>query len=227
MNTRVKILRSDKKNPTRSYFEEYEVPYSEGMTVLDALRYIQIAFDPSLTFRWECSKGTCGTCGILLNGRPVMSCHKHLDPEEIASITPLSRFPVDKDLTVDLSNSLEKLKVAKPYLVQGNQTIQSKAQADASRLLRSCMECWLCTSVCPIAEDSRSNIADPVGMVNLARYHLDVRDDLDRPKLAREVGIELYNCEKCQLCVNICPKGINIPKDAIQILLEASHEDGK
>ncbi len=226
MKTKIKILRSDKTNEVNPYFEEYEVPYSDGMTVLDALRYIQVEFDPSLSFRWECSKGTCGTCGMMLDGKPIMSCHKHLEPNETASITPLTRFPVDKDLVVDLSPSLDKLKLAKPYLVPGDQTIQSKAQADASRLLRSCMECWLCVSVCPMVEDNRLNIADPVGMVNLARYYLDVRDNLDRPELAQEAGIGSYICDKCQLCVNVCPKGINIPKDAIQILLEADHKNG-
>jgi succinate dehydrogenase/fumarate reductase iron-sulfur protein len=224
MKTRVKVLRFDKNKEAQSFFEEYEVAYSDGMTVLDALRQIQVEFDPSLAFRWECSKGTCGTCGVMLNGKPVMSCHEHLNPNEIAIITPLSKFPIDKDLTVDLTVTLERLKLTNPYIVLGDQSIQSKLQADASRLLRTCMECWICVSVCPMVE-SPADIADPVGMVSLARYHLDVRDNLDRPELARDLGIKLYNCEKCQLCVNVCPKGINIPVDAIKILLDDNREN--
>lgn len=220
MKTRIKILRFDKKKEDQPVFEEYEVPYYEGMTVLDALRHVQVEFDPSLAFRWECSKGTCGTCGLMLDGKPVMSCHKHLNPNETALITPLSKFPVDKDLTIDLTVSLSRLKLTKPYLVAGTESIQSKSQADSSRLLRSCMECWLCVSVCPMTKENESKIADPAGMVNLARYHLDVRDDLDRPKLARELGIESYNCDKCQLCANVCPKGIDIPTNAIMLLRE-------
>jgi len=225
MKTTVKVLRSDKNKEKQSFYEEYEIPYSEGMTVLDALRHIQIELDPSLAFRWECSKGTCGTCGVMLNGKAVMSCHKHLNPNETALITPLSKFPIDKDLVVDLTVSLERLKLTNPYMVMGDQNIQSKSQADASRLLRTCMECWLCVSVCPMVDNSTA-IADPVGMVSLARYHLDVRDKLDRPEIARELGVESYKCEKCQLCVNVCPKGINIPVDAIKVLLEGKHKNG-
>jgi succinate dehydrogenase/fumarate reductase iron-sulfur protein len=224
MKAKVKVLRFDKTKEPQSFFEEFEVPYSEGMTVLDALRYIQVEYDPSLAFRWECSKGTCGTCGIMLNGKPVMSCHTHLSLDETALIAPLPKFPVDKDLIIDLTVSLERLKLTSPYMVMGDQNIQSKSQADASRLLRSCMECWLCVSVCPMVEN-HANIADPVGMVSMARYHLDIRDNLDRPEIARELGIELYACKKCQLCVNVCPKGINIPKDAIQILLEGNDDN--
>jgi succinate dehydrogenase/fumarate reductase iron-sulfur protein len=221
MKTKIKVLRSDKLSQTKPSFEDYEVPYFDGMTILDALRYIQAEIDSSLSFRWECSKGTCGTCGIMVNGKPVMACHKHLDPNEPTLIAPLSKFPVNKDLAIDLTVSLERLKLAEPYIVVGQQSIQSKLQADASRLLRSCMECWICVSVCPMA-DSPADTADPVGMVSMARYHLDIRDNLDRPKIARELGIESYQCDTCHLCVSVCPKGINIPVDAIKVLLKDS-----
>lgn len=223
MKTKLKILRFDKTKDETSSFEEYEVPYAEGMTILDGLRYIQAEIDPSLSFRWECSKGTCGTCAVMLDGKPVIACSKHLIPDETASVTPLTNFPVDKDLTVDLTVALERLQLTQPFLVRGEQNIQSKAEADATRLLRSCMECWICVSVCPLVNDKQpAAIADPAGMVSLARYHLDVRDNLDRPEIAHELGIGLYNCEECQICVDVCPKGINIPVDAIQVLLKGT-----
>jgi succinate dehydrogenase/fumarate reductase iron-sulfur protein len=198
--------------------EDYEVPFSIGLTLLDALRFIQTSLDPTLAFRWECRKATCGVCTVALNGQPVLACQARLDTQVHATVTPMANFPVIKDLVVDLRPALHRLALVRPCLEPGEETIESKAEADLSRSLRSCIECWACVSVCPVIRGNPQTIADPVGMVRLARFALDKRDRLDRRELAVKLGLDRYNCAECRLCVDVCPKGIRVPDEAIAAL---------
>lgn len=219
MQIQISILRWDSRGDVSPYFEDYSITYSPGLTLLDALRFIQANFDPTLAFRWECRKATCGSCAVRLNDQPVLACQKNLDPQAKAMVKPLANFPVIKDLVIDLKPALERLTLVKPYLESGEGTIDSKAEADLSRNLRSCIECWACVSVCPVVyHHPCCNVADPVGMVQLARFALDKRDRLDRKALASKLGLDQYNCGDCQQCVEICPKEINIPQESIAIL---------
>jgi succinate dehydrogenase/fumarate reductase iron-sulfur protein len=154
----------------------------------------------------------------MLNGLPVLACHKNLDPEIEVIATPLANFPVIKDLVVDLQPTLARMALTKPYLEMGEGSIDSKAEADRSRILRSCIECWACVSVCPVVRDHPQTVADPVGMVRLARFALDKRDRLDRSQMARELGLDRYHCAECQRCVDVCPKQIHIPQEVMAVL---------
>src|SRR5439155_21527616 len=58
----------------------YELPYQEYTTVLEGLRQVQARYDDTLSFRWSCAQGKCGTCTVVLNGRPVLSCLTLLEP---------------------------------------------------------------------------------------------------------------------------------------------------
>ena len=56
-------------------FDSYEVPYQSEWVVLDALNWIKDEVDGSLTFRWSCRMGVCGSCRMKLgqvgmHGRP-------------------------------------------------------------------------------------------------------------------------------------------------------------
>ena len=52
----------------RPTFQEYTIPYRNDMVVLDGLNYIKDHIDPTLTFRWSCRMGICGSCGADVNG---------------------------------------------------------------------------------------------------------------------------------------------------------------
>jgi succinate dehydrogenase/fumarate reductase iron-sulfur protein len=187
------------------------------MVVLDILVHIQHHLDPSLSFRWECRKGICGICGVMMNDRPVLACQAAVDPDDDPVITPLRHFPVIKDLVIDFSIALERLKRLRPYLDHsGHRALIKKAEADASKSFRSCIECWLCVAACPVVEKCQDCL-DPIGVVKLARFAMDPRDILDRRKIAQVEGIAYYKCEECCDCSAICPQEIDIPK-AIRIL---------
>src|SRR2546430_17461092 len=51
-------------------YQEYRIPYRDDMVVLDGLNYIKDQLDPTLTYRWSCRMGICGSCGANVNGPP-------------------------------------------------------------------------------------------------------------------------------------------------------------
>ena len=55
---------------TEPTFQSYEVPFREDWVVLDALNYIKDKLDGSLSYRWSCRMGVCGSCGMMVNGEP-------------------------------------------------------------------------------------------------------------------------------------------------------------
>src|SRR5947209_3553358 len=55
-------------------FQDYRVPYRKDWVVLDALNYIKDNLDGSLSFRWSCRMGVCGSCGMMVNGTPKLTC---------------------------------------------------------------------------------------------------------------------------------------------------------
>ena len=70
----LKISRYIPDKHQEAFLQEYKVPTSEGMMVLDALNYVREELDPSLAFRWSCRMGICGSCGMSVDGKPSLTC---------------------------------------------------------------------------------------------------------------------------------------------------------
>ncbi|MGH2829852.1 MAG: succinate dehydrogenase/fumarate reductase iron-sulfur subunit, partial [Actinomycetota bacterium] len=101
------------------YFDSFEIPFAEDMVVLDALNYVKDNIDGSLTFRWSCRMGICGSCGMMVNGVPRLTCSAFLRdfyPGTVV-VEPLQYFPVVRDLVVDTTGFLAKLKEVKPWII--------------------------------------------------------------------------------------------------------------
>ena len=100
-------------------FQQYEVPYREEWVVLDALNYVKDQIDGTLTYRWSCRMGVCGSCGMMVNGEPNLTCAAFLrdyHPESIR-VEPLNYFPVIRDLVINMEDFLHKLNEVKAWLV--------------------------------------------------------------------------------------------------------------
>src|SRR5215510_9977634 len=89
-------------------YENFEVPYEEGMSVLDALRWIRTHLDSTLAIRYSCiNANACKTCMALVNGEVEYTCIARLSPGVI-SVEPLPKRRLIRDLVTDIVPEDEK-----------------------------------------------------------------------------------------------------------------------
>src|SRR5881628_200630 len=108
------VFRVKRYRPTagsKPAYQEYRIPYRDDMVVLDALNYIKDHIDPTLTYRWSCRMGICGSCGANVDGTPRLTCALYLKDlkKRPVLIEPLENFAILKDLVVDIEPFMEKL----------------------------------------------------------------------------------------------------------------------
>src|SRR5499426_2410712 len=117
----LEVLRYSPERETQPSFQRYDVPLRKDWVVLDALNYIKDRVDGSLTFRWSCRMGICGSCGMTVNGEPKLTCATFLTSyaaEGHIRVQPLRYFPVIRDLVVALEDFMSKLESVKPWLIR-------------------------------------------------------------------------------------------------------------
>jgi succinate dehydrogenase/fumarate reductase-like Fe-S protein len=104
------VLRVQRGAPGEAIrFEDFEVPYEEGMSVLDALRWIRTHFDSSLAIRYSCiNANACKTCMALVNGEVEYTCIAKLTPG-VVTVEPLPKRPLIRDLVTDVISEDEKI----------------------------------------------------------------------------------------------------------------------
>ena len=105
-------------------FVEYLVPRNPNQTVLDVVTYIQRKLDPTLSYRFACRVGMCGSCAMTVNGVARWTCRTHVSQilqGDSLEIAPLNNLPVIKDLATDMREFFNKWKGAVGFF-KGNQT---------------------------------------------------------------------------------------------------------
>ena len=205
-------------------FQTYEVPYNKDWVILDALNYIKDDLDGSLSFRWSCRMGVCGSCGMMINGSPVLTCatflHQYL-PGPIR-IEPLNYFPVIKDLIIEMSDFMEKLKRVKPWIIREDEKdlsegeyLQTPSQLADYKQYSMCINCMLCYSACPVYGLEPTFIG-PAAIALGQRYNHDNRDQGAQEReeiISQDDG--LWQCTFVGDCTKVCPKDVD-PAGAIQ-----------
>jgi len=204
--------------------QSYTIPYREDMVVLDGLNYIKSYVDGSLTFRWSCRMGICGSCGMTVNGVPTLTCASFLRdfyPGEVV-VEPLANFPLIRDLAIDMTDFMEKLKLVKPWIIREDEKpvaqgpySQTPSQLEAYDQYSACINCMLCYAACPVYA-MEPEFLGPAAIALGRRYNLDSRDQgaLERLRvLATSDGI--WDCTFVGECSVVCPKNVD-PAKAIQ-----------
>jgi len=205
-------------------FQDYEVPFHKDWAILDALNYVKDELDGSLSFRWSCRMGVCGSCGMMVNGQPTLTCAAFLSsylPGPIR-IEALRFFPIVRDLVVDITDFMTKLKKVKPWLVRDEEKplsegeyLQSPEQLDNYKQYSMCINCLLCYSACPVIGLEPSFIG-PAAIALAQRYNMDSRDQGAAERLSilsQDDG--MWQCTFVGECTEVCPKGVD-PAGAIQ-----------
>jgi fumarate reductase iron-sulfur subunit len=204
--------------------QSYSVPYSEDWVVLDALNYIKDRIDGTLTFRWSCRMGVCGSCGMMVNGVPRLTCAAFLReyyPHEIR-VEPLTNFPIIRDVVIDMNDFMEKLRSVKPWIIRDEEKpleegeyLQTPAELEQYKQFSMCINCMLCYAACPVY-GLEPEFVGPAAIALAQRYNLDSRDQGRKqrgPVIASHEGI--WDCTFVGECSEVCPKDVD-PAGAIQ-----------
>lgn len=92
-----------------SRYDDFSVPYEDGMSLLDALRWIRIHRDSTLGIRYSCiNANACKTCVALVDGEVEYTCMVKLKPALII-VEPLPKRRLIRDLVTDIVPDDEKL----------------------------------------------------------------------------------------------------------------------
>ena len=210
------IERFDPETDAAPHVETYTVDVNEGARVLHALHAVREQCDPSLTYRYCCMTGQCGSCSVRVDGEPVLACmHEAYDGMNVA---PLN-LPVERDLAVEMKSYLKDLAGITPSAFTGYLTSEANEEI---RPIRDCIECLACVSECPAL--AVADFTGPLSMRQEMRIALDPRDERNRAALTVKDG--LFTCTTCQRCLEVCPKHIAIPGKAIEKLREIAHREG-
>jgi fumarate reductase iron-sulfur subunit len=220
----LEVMRYRPEQETEPTWQSYEVPFHEDWVVLDALNYIKDRLDGSLSYRWSCRMGVCGSCGMMVNDEPKLTCATFLSdymPGPIR-VEPLRYFPVMRDLVVDMTDFMSKLQLVKPWIIRDTEKplsqgeyLQTPEELEVYKQFSMCINCMLCYAACPVY-GLDPQFTGPAAIALAQRYNMDSRDQGGGQRLdvlSQHEGI--WGCTFVGECSKVCPKDVD-PAGAIQ-----------
>jgi fumarate reductase iron-sulfur subunit len=220
----LQVARYRPEEETAPTFQEYDVPLSKDWVVLDGLNYVKDRLDGTLSYRWSCRMGICGSCGMTVNGEPKLTCATFLTdyaPGPVR-VEPLRNFPVVRDLIVEIGDFMRKLVSVKPWIIRKTEKplsegeyLQTPEELDEYKQFSMCINCMLCYAACPIYGLDPKFIG-PAAIALAQRYNLDGRDEGAAERLRILSDHEgIWGCTFVGECTKVCPKNVD-PAGAIQ-----------
>jgi fumarate reductase iron-sulfur subunit len=201
------------------HFQPFTIPRRAHQTVLDVVTEIQREHDATLSYRFACRVGMCGSCAMVVNGRPRWTCRTRVS-EVIGDggklrLEPLRNFAIVKDLAVEMTQFFDKWKDAKGYFEPGTSpqpdfavVPPATAQRQAADAGIECIGCGVCYSACDVVAWDK----DYLGPAALNRAWTLVNDVRDRAGAARLTAVSgSEGCQACHThmsCTQFCPKAI-------------------
>jgi fumarate reductase iron-sulfur subunit len=221
----LRVARYRPEQESETTFDDFDVPCPKDWVVLDGLNHVKDRLDGTLSYRWSCRMGICGSCGMTVNGEPKLTCATFLAdyaPGPVR-VEPLRNFPVIRDLIVDIGDFMRKLVRVKPWIVRAaeekplaeGEYLQTPDQMDEYKQYSMCINCMLCYSACPIY-GLDPKFLGPAAIALAQRYNLDNRDEGGSERMdvmSEHEGI--WGCTFVGECTRVCPKHVD-PAGAIQ-----------
>ena len=215
---KIKVLRY---NPQESgsvpRVQTYDLEEADGMTLFIALSEISEKQDPSLQFDFVCRAGICGSCAMVINGRPGLACRtltQDMGPE--ITLAPLPVFELIADLSVNTGKWMRAMSERLQSWVH-----MAQKEVDLARLeermdpelaqeiyeLDRCIECGCCVAGCGTAR-MREDFVGAVGLNKIARFRLDPRDTRSDDDYYELIGDDdgVFGCMSLLACHDVCPK---------------------
>jgi len=227
-NVTFRIRRFDPEKDEAPYYQDFTVPVSPGMVVLEGLWYIKENLDPTLAWRSSCRMGVCGSCGMLVNGSPTLACNTQINDvaDDVLVLGPLPNFEIVRDLVPDLAPLFENHSRLMPYVKRDDQEEQrepteqywqSAEELEAYLQFSYCIKCGCCMAACPtVATDPE--YSGPQPLAQAYRFMIDSRDGaFEERKAILSTGAGPWRCHYAGECSRVCPKGVD-PARAIQLM---------
>jgi succinate dehydrogenase / fumarate reductase iron-sulfur subunit len=223
----LKIARFNPNEDSDTKFMEFRIPVEKWTTVLEAILDVKKHFDHSVAVRYSCRQATCGSCGMVINGKPRLACFTKISElnSDVVTVEPMHNFPIIRDLAVRFDRLFDTHHKIKPYLIRDDseittdtkEFIQSPEELEQFIQFSNCIKCGLCNSACPtMATDS--SFVGPQALAQAYRY---VADSRDKGKDSRLKVIDeshgIWRCHFAGSCSQVCPKGVD-PAMGIQLL---------
>jgi succinate dehydrogenase / fumarate reductase, iron-sulfur subunit len=223
----LRIARSNPNTEQRKAFMDFDVPYQKWTTVLDVILEVKKHFDHSVGVRYSCRQASCGSCGMVINGKPRLACFTKITElnSTVVTVEPMNNFPIIRDLVVSFDRMFSAHKKLKPYIIRDDvdvkqgtkEFLQKPEEVDQYIQFSNCIKCGLCNSACPTMATDSSFIG-PQALAQAYRYIADNRDKgkKDRLKIIDEPH-GIWRCHFAGSCSKVCPKGVD-PAMGIQLL---------
>lgn len=188
---------------------------------------------------WEqgCLEEVCGSCSMLINGRPRQACSAIIEPiikmtgSSTVTLAPFTKFPLVRDLVVNRNKMFEDLKKTKSWVSADGSYIQgfgpkiSQTKQETMYTLSTCMTCGCCSEACPQINE-RSKFIGPAPVSQVRLFNLNPTGAMEKSKRLRTLMEEggISECGNAQNCVQVCPKEIPLTESIAVVGREVSQQ---
>jgi succinate dehydrogenase / fumarate reductase, iron-sulfur subunit len=205
----------------KSWVQEYRIEAGRILRFTDVLRKINKELDPTLAWNSSCEHAQCGSCSVVINGKPMLACEllvenavEHFQTTTF-TIEPITVAPVLRDLIVDLEKAYDRVHRVQPFIIKPSENPhQGQEYRISPRVMETyleatrCINCFCCATAC--ISSQKGFIGPNAVLAGLVRI-LDPREDATEERLKLLYSREgVYRCHTSMACSNVCPKKIDV-----------------
>jgi len=230
LNLTLKVWRQagpDAKGDFVTYHVKNISPDASFLEMLDILNEeLEAKGEEPIAYEHDCREGICGTCGMVINGRPhgplqgITTCQlhmRHFKDGDVIYIEPFraKAFPIIKDLIVDRS-AFDKIIQAGGFISvntgsapEANSIPVKKENAELAMDAAACIGCGACVAACPNAS-AMLFVSAKVSHLALLPQGWPEREIRVQKMVAKMDELGFGNCSNIGACEAECPKEIKI-----------------
>jgi len=212
-----KIFRYDPSDPeSKPGFVDYRLAETPRLNLFVALHRIREAQAPDLKFDFVCRAGVCGSCGVMINGRPTLACRTlTADLPDVINLAPMPAFKLLGDLSVDTGTWFRQMSERVESWIHTQKQLDPTAQEErmandvAEKIyeLERCIECGCCVAGCGTA-NVREEFLGATALNRIGRFMIDPRDERTSEHWFDIVSTDegVFGCMGLMACDDVCPK---------------------